>query len=206
MSNTNASGFGAGEPSSPPMSAEGSGGNALTLSPPTMSRGLSISPGAASDLSNEAVGGHSLGISGGNLSSFAHQMANAPSPGNGNKEQLSARVVRGGFDQDQSNLSTPVVGHSMDNNAETDIHPTYPSHDRGIGNNSIGGPSIASGSMTAIGDSSGNGYSNTSQSVGNFSQFTTTSSAGGPPDEVIPTTFDESTLRALCDMDVSNNS
>ena len=62
-----------------------------------------------------------------------------------------------------------------------------------------GGSSTAtamSGSATAISDSNNGGYA---------TQTATSSSGGGAMEEIIPTTFDEATLRTLCDMDVSRS-
>jgi hypothetical protein len=194
-----------------PLTVEEMAGLGPTLSPPAMLRTLSASPGANSEFSNEASGGHNVGQhagGGGNLSFLAQQMqAQNTLNSSLSSSTVNARVTRGGFDNDQDHLETPTaLGQSTDS-AEPGSDPAYqPRYDRGNSNTSVSGPSMASGSTNMIGESQ-NGYStqtypSTFPSVGNFSQLTATSSTGAMED-VIPTTFDEATLRALCDMEVS---
>ena len=181
------------------MSAEA--GSSLTLSPPNLGRSMSISPGAMSDLSNEAAAGHGGGnAKSNNFASFAQQ-GHATSP---TMSVSTPRVTRGGFDQDQSALLTPMGDHSIDAD-ELDsapsypVHPPYPGQDRGIGNANVAGPSTSTTLMDSNGSQT---HPSASHSLGSFSQLTGTS-ATAITEEVIPTTFDEATLRALCDLDVS---
>ncbi|UZJ56073.1 hypothetical protein CBS101457_005393 [Exobasidium rhododendri] len=215
-----ATGMGAGEPSSPliaqvlgALSDDGNGANGGTLSPPHMHRTLSASPGATSDFSNEAVGGHNVGVSGNMMSTFAHQFAmNSASTSATSGGPSSTRVVRGGFDVDQSNASTPMQELMLEYPDDLESHPIY--HPQGTGNgttyNGAASPSMQSESVTAVGDLSlGNSsttqmqHSDTSETQisGNVLQQPAATNGAAPIDEVISTTFDESTLRALCDMD-----
>jgi hypothetical protein len=199
--------YGHNEASSPPtvhaslpMSAEDSSGSrSLALSPPNFPRTLSHSPGAASDLSNEAMAGHtgntSMGLDFQTMTRPAHLHSNSTST------EAASRMMRGGFDSDNSNLPTPTPGQALDA-ADPEGQTFFPLQDRPNGSSST---SAISGSATAVNDPSSNGYAtqSTSRSVGDFSQATAASSSGGVFEEVIPTTFDEATLRTLCDMDVS---
>jgi hypothetical protein len=196
-------GYGQGEPSLPPalhasqpMSAESSNAsrNYGTLSPPNISRTLSISPGEVSDMSNEAVGGHS-----GNPSSMAdYHIPSRPMHSHNNSTSTQASRVLRGFEAEHSNMPTPIPNADT---AETEVF--FPKQqDRTNGATST----VTSGTTTAVNESSSNGFStqNANQSVGDYSQLTTASSTAAF-EEVIPTTFDEATLRTLCDMDVSSS-
>lgn len=187
--------------SQPMTGGEGSNsGRSMTLSPPEVGRTLSISPGMTSDTSNEAVGGNNNNFQ----SSPDHQFGHSH---NLSTTTETPRIVRGGFEKDHSNSNTPVP--SQRNEAgELEQQTFFPIQDRSNGGGSSNNNNAASGGVSMISDPSSNGYSaqthpSTSQSIGDFSQLISTSGGGGGMEEVISTTFDESTLRALCDMDVS---
>ncbi|MCO5608113.1 hypothetical protein L7F22_062318 [Adiantum nelumboides] len=146
----------------------------VALAPSDAGRGFGASPGAVSDLSNEAAAGHGFGSTSsiGGTSPYSPVIPASSSTASGNilvsalhpTSPPSNRVV-GGFD---SAATTPNMASSVSNGADDDMLPEANT------------PAASS-------------------SIGTFSQLTAVNSSMN--EEVIPTTFDEATLRALCDID-----
>ncbi|PWN33120.1 RhoGAP-domain-containing protein [Meira miltonrushii] len=168
--------------------------------PDQIASGFSLSPGATSDLSNEAAAGHAFSntssSNGGPL--FAPLRHSSPpqsspatiqgSTNNASTQSPSTRIV-GGFDG--SLMDSNSTDNTTADTSSPSGHVSRPSNA-----STVNVPTAGAGPISAP-------SSNTSFNVNVPSPFINASSntAATPIDEVIPTTFDESTLRALCELD-----
>lgn len=205
----------------------GLGVNASTpagLTPPEASAAsLSLSPGASSDLSNEAAAGHSFNAG---IGASAPGVSSSSMAANGGPlfASLRSSPPLAGSPAHSSAFGTPaapnspstrfVGGFDVPQDASIDSHPTPTDQTPQTSNASTANPNALSASISSGTEHGSNGNpafntaasgpsTSTSYSVNAASPFTNATAPAMALDEVIPTTFDESTLRALCDMDVS---
>lgn len=197
-----------------------------SLSPPSHPSVLGTSPSGVSDLSNEAQGHSNSNIKNGNLSENSDLGISPPSMAaryydsdNNHLNNHSTSTSTSNPTTTATSSSSPHLeypnGNGINNQMSTDSRPSFQSHrssiDPPISINTQTSSSIPnilhSPSLADLSNHAGSNFTGMTTSGSGFSQSThqTTTLGGGAAgqDEVVPTTFDEGMLRALCDMDVS---